>query len=237
MSISTSPPPQPPVKKKSGMGCLGCGCLVLVLLVILFVGLVAGILYTGYKATLSVTSLTPPAIPTSSVGDDVYQGALRKLADFDHDVRNHQAATVQFSADEINAVLAHDPDMINNQVHVFVSLTDNEGRVQASAPTDGLTHGWIAGRYFSIDTSFEVHLDQLTRSVDVIPHSIQLGDKILAGPGAENVQSGQTLLRSFTPTFNQSFNAEVRKYPDGAALLDQAQSIEIKDGQLVVQTH
>jgi hypothetical protein len=43
-------------------------------------------------------------------------------------------------------------------------------------------------------------------------------------------------MRSFTPLLNQSLNNGIRNNPDAAALLDQTKSIEIKDGELVIQT-
>jgi hypothetical protein len=239
MSVSL-PPPAPP--KKRGLGCLGCGCLVLALLVILFFGLVAGACYFGYEKMVSFTLPTPASIPSFDGDDNLYQTTLRKLADFDHDVKNHQAATIQLSADEINVLLARSPNVIKNNAHMFVTFMNNEGRLQASLPTDGVTYGIIKGRYFSTDTSFEVHFDPQTKSVNLIFHTLQFGNKILIGPDSENTQTSanaafsQSFKRSFAPTFNQSFNSGIRQNSDGAALLDQAKSIEIQDGQLVIET-
>jgi hypothetical protein len=232
--MSVSLPPAPP--KKRGLGCLGCGCLVLGLLVILFVGLVAGIGYLGYKKALALTTTTPAAIPSFDGGDDLYQTVLRKLADFDHDVKNHQAATIQLSSDEINTLIARNPDAIKNNIHAFVTFTDNEARLQASLPTDALSRGLISGRYFSADSSFEVHFDQTTKSVNLTFHALQMGDKVLMGENAENDRATQMLRLQFFAIFNQSFNQGIRQNPDGAALLDQARSIEIQNGELVIET-
>src|SRR5471032_1664829 len=98
MSVSTAPPPAPP--KKGGLGCLGCGCLVLALLVILFLGLVAGGTYLVYTKAVGLTSTTPATIPSFNGSDDLYHAAQQKLTDFDHDLKNHQAATIELSADE-----------------------------------------------------------------------------------------------------------------------------------------
>jgi len=237
MSIST-----PPVPKKRGLGCLGCGCLVLALLVILFVGLLGGIGYWIYAEGVALTSTTSPAIPTFNGSDDLYLATKQKLADFDHDVENHQAATIQLSADEINVLLARNPDVSKYNIHTHVTLTNNEARLQISLPTDALTHGIIKGRYFTLDTSFEVHFDPQTKSVNLTFHTIQVGNETVLGGSPDNSASSlsQGFMRgfqqSFTPSFNQSFNADIRKNPDGAALLDQAKSIEIQDGQLVIET-
>ena len=238
MSISTTPPPAP--SKKRGLGCLGCGCLILALLVILFVCLVGGIGYWVYTSAVALTSTTSPAIPTFNGSDDLYLSAKQKLADFDHDVENHQAATIRLSADEINTLLAHSPDMIKYNIHAFVTLSNNEARVQAGLPTDVLSHGIIKGRYFTLDASFEVLFDPQTKSVNLSFHTIRVGDETVLGGNSGNSSFNQSFMQgfqqSFTPSFNQSFNQGLRKNPDGAALLDQAKSIEIKDGELVIET-
>jgi hypothetical protein len=215
MSISTPPPPVRP--KKKGMGCLGCGCLILALLVLLVLGLVAGASYLGYRNVLNLTSTTPSALPAVASTDDLYNSAKQKIADFDHDVKNHQAATVQLSPDEINALIARDPTVQKYNIRSYVSFTSDQGRVQMSLPTELLSSGIVRGRYVNLDTSFGINFDPPTRSIILNFHNT-------------------SFTNAFTPAFNQSFNKGVRQNPDGAALLNQAKSIEIKDGELVIET-
>jgi hypothetical protein len=235
MSISTGPLATPPPKKR-GLGCLGCGCVVLALLAVLFFVMMGSLFYMAHKSIDDFTSTTPPTIPSFDGGDDLYAKARQKLADFDHDVTNHQAATIRLSADELNTLIARNPDVVRNHIHAYVSMTDNEGRLQASFPTGPISHGWVAGRYASFDVSFEVHFDPSAKSVAVTPHTIAVGDKTLVGANSENDQSAQTLMHSFVPNFNLQLNAGIRKNADGAALLDQAKSIEIQGSQLVIET-
>ncbi len=235
MSISTPPPPAPP-KKKSGCGCLGIGCAILALLVLLSVGLIVAVGYVGYTKVDTLTTTTPADIPSSNATEDVFQAARQKLADFDHDVKNHQAATIQFSGDEINALLSHNPDMNQNSIHAFVSLNGTEGRLQASFPTGPFTRGIVTNRYFNFDTSFQVHFDLATKTVDLTFDSIKFGDNPVLGTEALNDPSSKSLVLWYTAIFNQALNSGFRKNPDGAALLDEAKSIEIKDGQLVIST-
>jgi hypothetical protein len=237
MSISTPIPPAPP--RKRGLGCLGCGCLVLVVLGILFVGLVAGACYLGYTKVLAYTETTPASIPSPQEGDDVFASARQKISDFDHDVKNHQPAKMTLTADEINAMIARNPDLAKNKVRAFVTMTGDQGRVQASLPTDGVSHGLLTGRYANMDMSFELHFDPQTKSVNAIFDALQIGDQTLTAPPSGNGNQtafNQSFMRSFTPAFNQSFNAAIRKYPDGAALLDQAKTIEIQNGSLTIET-
>jgi hypothetical protein len=114
--------------------------------------------------------------------------------------------------------------------------------VQASLPTDGVSHGLIKGRYSNFDTSFEVNFDLSTKSVLLTFHKIEFGDKTLLAPNSDNDKTAsassfnQSVTLWYTSVFNQSINQAIRNNPDGAALLDQAKSIEIKDGELVIET-
>ncbi len=141
------------------MGCFGCGCAVLALAVVLFLAVVAGTLYMGYQSTLKLTTDTPPVIPVPPPATTNTRAPLHKLADFDHDVKNHQAATIRLTADEINALLGKNPQFAKDNIHAYLTLTGTEGRVQASVPTDAISYGYMAGRYVSVDTTFELHFD------------------------------------------------------------------------------
>jgi hypothetical protein len=236
MSISTGPIPAPP-KKKRGLGCFGCGCVVLGLLALLAVVVLACVGFVGYRMAMDLSSPTPPAITTFDGGDDLYQKARQKLGDFDHDVQNHQAATVRLSADELNTLLARDPNVIKNHIQVLVTMADSEGRVQAGFPTGIIPpQGWFAGRYGSIDLSFAVHLNTSTKSIEITPHALQVAGKPFLGPNAENNEQAQAMLAPYIPLLNQSLTNGIRKNTDGALLLDEAKSIEIQGSQLVIET-
>jgi len=240
MSISTPPPPVR--KKKWGLGCLGCGCLVLALLALLFFGAVGGIFYLGYTEIIALTSTTPAAVPSFNGDDDVFNAAKQKADAFGHDLDNHQAATLQLDADEINALIAHNPNLTGKKIRAFVTLTNDEGRIQGSFPTETISDDLIKGRYANFDTTFSVGFDSENKNIMLTFHTLQFGNETLMGGASDNSGSSfqQGFLRgfkqSFGPAFSQSFSNGIRKSPGGRALLDQAKSIEIKDGELVIET-
>jgi hypothetical protein len=224
MSVSTTPPPVQ--KKKSGLGCLGCGCLVLVLLVVLFVGLVGGGFYLGYKKIVGLTSTAVADVPTFNGSDDVYNAAKQKVGAFKHDVDNHQAATIQLSADEINTLIARDPYLTAQQAHLFVTLTNDQAQVQGSIPTGMLSYGFVKDRYLNFDTTFGLGFNSDAKAVDLMLHQLRLGD--------------QTMPQKALPTMQVEIatilNAELQQYPETKNTLQQAKSIQIKDGELVIET-
>jgi len=224
MSISTTPPPSAP--KKKGMGCLGCGCLVLALLVILFAALVAGTFYFGYEKIVGLTSTTPASIPSFNGGDDVYNSAQQKLTAFDHDVKNHQAATIRLNADEINSLIAHNPNLTANNAHLFVTMTNDQAQVQGGIPTDVIAQGIMKGRYLNFDTTFGLGFNSDTRSVNLELHRMQVGDQTLP----------QDALPALQAEFTPLLNLQLQKYPDAREFLKQVKSLQIKDGELVIET-
>jgi hypothetical protein len=218
------------------LGCLGCGCAVLGLIVLLVVVVIGSIFFVCYKTVMDATSTTPPSIPPYTATDVAYESVRQKLGDFDHDVTNHLAAKMTLSGDELNTLIARNPDAARLNIHAFVSFKDNEGRLQVSFPTELPSQGWVKGRFASFDISFSCHFNPATKSVEVEPHTLTIGDKQFVGPNAESNQQAQAMLNSFVPMFNTSLNQTIRKSPDGAALLNQAKSIEIQDSQVVIET-
>jgi hypothetical protein len=115
-----------------------------------------------------------------------------------------------------------------------------------SLPTETVSRGALKGRYLGIDVSFTVHFDPATRSVILAFQNLSLGSTVLidqnaaSDSSAANTSFSEGFVRgfsgSFVPAFNQSFNEGIRKNPDGAAMLDEAKSIEITGGQLVLET-
>lgn len=219
-----TPPPPPP--KKKGMGCLGCGCLILVILVLLFLGLVATGSYMIYREALSITSTTASTVQTFDGGDDMYNRAKQKLTDFDHDLHNNLAAKIELSADEINTLIARNPDFSKNNIHLFVTITNGKAEVQTSFPTGVFTRGLLKDRYLNGDTSFGLTFDPTAKTLDVDLQSLQINGEDLP---KENLPLIQTKI-------NPALNRILQGSPECKSVLDQAKSIEIKDNELVIET-
>ena len=224
MSISTAPLTAPP--KKKDLGCLGCGCLVLALVIVLFAGLVAGGCYLAYEKMLNLTSTKPNTVLSFDGGDDLYNVAQQKVRAFGHDVEHHQAATIRLSGDEINTLIARNPTFLGQNVHFFVTLANDRGRVQGSVPTDVISQGLPKGRYLNFDTTFGLGFNPDTKNLEVILHHLQLRDQTMP----------ENQLPAMDGLFTTLLNADLRSNPDGKILLDQAKWVEIRDGELVFET-
>jgi hypothetical protein len=235
MSVSIQPPPPTASKKKSGLGCLGCGCGALVLIVVLLIGFFGLGCYGLYKEALSVTSTTPTDVPGFTGAPDTYNSAAQKITAFEQDLKDHKSSSLHLSGDEINALIVNSPATAQNNSHVFVTLTGNDARIQACLPTDKLSRGALTGRYMSFDSTFSVAFDISTRSLLLTPHALQIGPNVFMGPDATEAQNQQA-SRFLLPFFSPYVNLGLRNNPDAAKILDHARNIEVKDGELVIET-
>jgi hypothetical protein len=236
--VATSLPP--PRGTKKGLGCFGCGCLVIVLLVILFGGLMGGGGYVAYQAIEKVTSPAASAIPVIDRGDAVFNGARQKMTDFNHAVQNHQTASLHLTADEINTILARNPDFKSQHILGSVAFIKDQARIQFSVPTAILPYHLFPGRYLNGSTDFRVHFDVDEKMIKFDPQTFQLGDSPILGGNTSDSPSDQafknSFRQSFAPSFDRSFNQSLGKSEFGRNFLNQAKSIEIQNGELVIET-
>jgi hypothetical protein len=225
MSTPLPPPPAQPVQKKRGMGCLGCGCLILIILALLLAALIGGLGYMVYAKINGLTTSQPPLIQTFDGGDDVYHGANQKLTDFNQAVQNHQAATLHLNADEINTLIARDPDFKDNQIQVFVTMIDDVAEIKIGAPLSGLNLSVFKGRYFDGSIKSGIDFDPQSKVVNLLIKNLRIANEIAPPDYLSMIQS------EIDPALNQA----LQKNPTAQSVLNQAKSIKIENGELVIE--
>src|SRR6476619_823006 len=151
----------PPPRK--GLGCLGRGCLILLIFAIVlaiacFAGMYWGLhrhsalFYGSYwlAKTRSIAEATTP-VPEFNASDQQIERVRERLQDFEQKARAGQAAEIELSADDINAMIA-----MTEGVHgkVFASIDGDQLRLQASAPIGGFLGR--PGYYFNGDVIVEL---------------------------------------------------------------------------------
>jgi hypothetical protein len=226
MALQRTPPPQQQPPKKSGMGCLGCGCLLVVVIFLVLAGLVGGLFYFGYKELYSLTSAAPAPVPPFTGSDDIYAGAQKKIDTFNQDVGTGKASSLTLSGDEINSLIAHDPDLIRLQIHLLATLTNDQARLQGSIPTNAFGTQFLADRYANFDATFGLVFNSDTKRLDTNLHKLQIGDSTVPENALPTVDS------EFLPWIEVLIN----RYPAAKNAIAAAQTVAIKDGQLVVET-
>lgn len=208
------------------MGCFGCGCAIVIAFILLIVALVGAVFYYAYSKGYDMTSTTPADVPAFNGSDDLFRATQQKLAAFQHDMKANQPATLHLSADEINSLIDHSPQLAANKSHAFVSITGDEARLQASFQTKGLPFGVYEGRYANVDTTFGVDFDHDEKTLTILLHTLTIGNYVAPDSA---MPAAQVWLDTF-------LNMGLRKDPDSSKLLDAAKSIHVKAGELVIET-
>jgi hypothetical protein len=220
----TTPPP-PGVPQRRGLGCFGWGCAIVVVLVLLIGGLVAGIGYFGYSKISNLTSTAPTTVQSFDGGDATYQSALQKTNTFSQAVQQNQPATIELSADEINTLIARDPDFAKSQIHAFISMTGDRGDLQVSLPTNLIPYGLIKDRFLNVEASFTPQFDSANKTLNFTLHSFSFAGGTVPPAQLPTIQNN----------INPLLNTQLQNSADARSILSRAQNIEIRDGKLVIQ--
>jgi hypothetical protein len=150
----------PPQRK--GLGCFARGCLILlVFAIVLTIACFAGV-YWGFQRHSAIVhgiywlaktrsiAAEPVPMPEFTGSDTQIQSVRERWQDFEQKTRAGQAAEIELTADDINALIAAKRD---TRGKVFVSINGNQLRFQASVPL-----GEVLGRpgyYFNGDIAVE----------------------------------------------------------------------------------
>src|SRR3954463_5493538 len=148
--------------RRKGLGCFARGCLILLTFAIVlaiagFAGLYWGLhrnsalFYGSYwlaKTRSLAEALTP--VPEFNASDQQIQLVQERWEDFEQKARAGQAAEIELSGDDINALIATSEDARGK---VFASIDGNQLRLELSVPI-----GAFLGRpgyYFNGDVIIE----------------------------------------------------------------------------------
>ena len=148
--------------RRKGLGCFARGCLILLVFAIVlaiagFAGLYWGLhrhsaFFYGFYWLAKTRSIAqaPTPVPLFNASDQQIQGVQERWQDFEQKTRAGQAAEIELTADDINALIATSEDARGK---VFVSIDGNQLRLQLSVPI-----GPFLGRpgyYFNGDVIIE----------------------------------------------------------------------------------
>ncbi len=165
--------PPPPVPRKRRLGCLGWGALIVFLLVVGFFILVAiGMHNVGWMQAVSSDELEFQFVPSGPdwITDAANTGTA--ISDFETKLQNNRAATLTFTANQINNTLGGIFESGHVGLRPIFNFTGNEGEVTLSAATDGISNGSVKGRYLNLDMTFGPKIDSVSKKIQIIPHSM-----------------------------------------------------------------
>ncbi len=211
--------------RRTGMGCFARGCLVLlVFAIVLGIACFAGMFWGFQRHSAIVHGIywlakthsiadSPVSVPEFSASDNQIQSVRERWQDFEQKTRAGQPAEIELTADDINTLIATNPDARGK---VFVVIDGNQLRLQTSVP-----FGELIGRrgyYFNGNITVEfkgaesLENPQLNR---IIVNGEQVPSGLL------NWKYRSRRLREYVADYRNEFNID---------------TIEVRDGKLILRS-
>ena len=199
------------------------------MLVGVLIGATGWYLATNLKPFVSDTAVT---VRTFQATDTQYRDVTARFRTFAEALNAGRAATLSLSADDLNTLIARDPEFQKSRGRLFVDLKDSEIITEASYPIESKS-GRSAGTqklYFNGRAFFSA--------------SYSLGEAALHIRKVESLD-GKTmtdfLLRLFNQFdaavyFNQFKNDEARSGSPWAKVLSKVDKIIVEGGHVVITT-
>jgi len=211
------------------MGCFAKGCLTLVVVVfVLVAGIIGGAWFLYGKAINLFTSTQPVNVPVEQPTDAQFQAAEAKLARLHQAIANNQEIAIDFTAADINALIARDPGFAGVRGRVHVAIADSIVTLQLSAPLTHLPLPKLKERWFNGTARFEFtyHLGQfLIGAKSAEANSRAFPEQFFASFNA-----------SFNRSLNQRFQQDLQKNQQEATFWKRIKAMDVNGDRLVIQT-
>ena len=209
---------QPPQKPRRG--CLFYGCLsgTVCLLAILIAFLLG--LYQLKRMLNFYTDSQPVSLPTVQMPAAQMELLKQRIENFQDAVRNGRPTEpLSLSSDDINALIASDPNLARAKGRVYVTIDGNRLKGQVSLALADLGLPIFRGRYLNASGVFALSLHK--GDLLVTADSLVVKGKPLPGVYMDKIHS-------------QNLAANLSDNPRASVALNHLQDIRVQDGKLIL---
>jgi hypothetical protein len=225
----SAPEPGSPAPQKKGRGCFFYGCITCLAI---FVLVVAGAFLTGWYLVHTVNGLitdytdtSPATLPKVDMPADELAALKARVSEFGHALKVHtNTPPLVLDSREINALLEASPQVkqMNLDNAFYVDLEGDQIKGQISLPLDALSKipfVHAQGRYLNGSGTFTATITNAALSLTI--KSLEAKGKPLPPEVMAKLQQ-QNLVDS------------VNQNPTNTAAMSHFESIEVKDGTLII---
>jgi hypothetical protein len=215
--------PEPDELRPRQRGCFFYGCViasVLTVLLIIALALGAFVFYRFLSRTVEqYTSTTPRELPRVQITEDQRKEVVDRFKAFREGVKDGTASEpLILTGDDLNALVEDTPELKGK---VFFSVEGEKIKGQVSIPLSKIMDiGMLRGRYLNGEAEFKASLSNGV--LIVVLDSIEVNGKHLPEEAMTNLRQ-QNLAKDFY------------KDPDNAEMIRRFESIEIKDGKIIIK--
>jgi hypothetical protein len=211
------------------MGCFAKGCLTVLIIGFLLIG--GGIATTWYIYVRTVNNLTSPApadVQVEPPSESQYQAAESSMERVRTPIAGNKATTVEFTAADLNALFARDPNFEDLRGRVRIEIADSIMTIAVSAPLRVIPLPRMKKRWFNGTVRFSFTYDSGTFDFDI--KSAEAGghhapDILLSG-----------LNSSFDEGMNRDLLDELRSDDHDSEFWDNVKTMRLVGDKLVVTT-
>lgn len=202
-----------PPPAQHGLGCFAKGCLILfVFFILLGLAFMAGTYYAAKFVRSEYFSLEHERLPISQATVDEENAVRARWDAFTKAARAHEAARIELSADDINALIAADPKLRGD---AYVTIEDSAAHLHVSIPVG--RSWWIRGRYLNaqcIVESAPSGKPEDARVTRIVVNGRPVGDEFLSW------QYGAWSFRRYVDDWTGETNLKTFEINDGKIILE-----------------
>ena len=210
------------------MGWLAWSCIAILVLLLASVLLTCWMGYEAASDIASMTAVEPAAIPAMDGGVAVERDLVARIGAFQQAAAAGNFARLELNANELNTLIERDPVYQQSQGRVFVSLEGDLAVVQCSLPVSLprrlAPFTFFQGRYLNAEFKATARFDGISKNFDWVFSRLFLN-------GVRVTPEQHT---PFEPEMNSALNLQLRKSSQAMEVLNNADSIRILDGKLIV---
>ncbi len=225
----SAPPPQNVSPRKGGCAIGAVGCTGMFASAIICLGLLfGGLWWVCVKFINEYTAAQGITLQAETPGDEHYDTASGRLNSISEAARNHQSVRMEFTATELNALIARHPDFSDMRGKFHVAMADSAITLDMSVPLTFIELPKIRDRWFNgtarfgfiyQDDSFAFAVKSLGANGNELPISF------INGFGS-----------SFSRSFNEGFAKARRENPRSNEFWQNVKTLAVMGDKLVVTT-
>lgn len=209
---------QPPKRRK---GCLFYGCLTLTACFLIFLVLMLAALYQFRRVVYQYTDSSPMPLPTLNMTADQMDAVQRRVDAFKDAVNaGRSTSPLVLTADDINALINRDPDFKAFRGRLYVTaLEDGKGKLSGTVRLGDM--GFIVFRSRYLNGTATIGVTFQNGILGITPEELTTKGKAIPGRVMDKIRSMQ-------------ISSRVNDDPRASVALNRMQSVEIRDGKLIL---
>lgn len=211
------------------MGCFAKGCLTLLIVgFILIAAVIGGSWYLYVRMVDNLTSPAPADVQVKPPSESEFQAAESKLAGLRTAIDKNEPTTVEFTAADLNALVARDPDFEDWRDRIRIEIADSTMTVALSAPLSSIPLPRLKRRWFNGTARFSFTYDAGIFRFDL--YSAEAGGHHFPDLFLSNFGS------SFDESMNQNFRDSLSGHDRDSEFWNHVTTMRLVGDKLVVTT-